>query len=286
MQRRLILDEFSGRRTWGPSPSYPKVLSRSRPLRAEAMIVVAGPCSVENVGQAKAMAPELAKQGVTFARGGVFRAGTYPRDEFGLRRGLARSWARLCHVAGLKVVMECLDVRQLDFMAGLADAIQVGARHMQDYVLLNEASKLKKPVFLKRAVGATLDEFLGAAEYLARGRCSPILIERGSATHMNHVRWDVSLSLIAAIKRMTGLPILVDASHGTGRRDLVEPVTLAGIAAGADGFLVEVHANPRRSVSDADQAYPLSGLGALISKARAVKAAVSVEYHECMGGAG
>lgn len=168
--------------------------------------------------------------------------------------------------------MECLDVRQVDFVARWADAIQVGARHMQDYALLKEVSAIDIPVFLKRNPGSTLDEFLGACEYLAKGKCWPVLIERGGSTHMNHVRWDLSISLIAAVKMMTGIPIIVDASHGTGRRDLVRPMTLAGIAAGADGFLVEVHPDPEKSLSDADQAYPLGRLQDLIIAARAVQA--------------
>ena len=163
---------------------------------------------------------------------------------------------------GLKTVMEVFDVRQIEDSP--ADVLQVGARRMQDYVLLNELSKQKRPVILKRHMGSTLAEFLGAAEYLVRGGKRNVwLMERGSSTHMTHVRWDLSVSVIAMLKQTTGLPVLVDASHGSGRRDLVLPLTLAGIAAGADGYMVETHLQPERSLSDAEQAYPLKDYPAL-----------------------
>jgi 3-deoxy-7-phosphoheptulonate synthase len=283
--------EFDQRRTWGPKPTYPHVLTAERTDKLPELITIAGPCSVECEEQVEKVVPELSREGVTFARGGVYRAGTYPRltnltargnrirpplkAPFGLQKKLMKAWARACNKAGLPVIMEVLDVREAKEMAAHCDAFQVGARHMQDYAMLVELAKYDRPVALKRGVGQTLDEFLGAAEYLARGRCTPMLIERGSATHMNHVRWDLSISTIAAIKQMTKLPVLVDASHGTGRRDLVRPMTMAGMAAGADGFLVEVHPDPRNSLSDADQALPLEQLGPLKRVARAVGNLVS-----------
>lgn len=268
--------DLTQKRTWGPTPRYPEVLATEKGGRFTDMIVIAGPCSVESASQMSIMVPVLANCGVTFARGGVYRAGTYPPDEFGLRRDLLARWARDVRKAGLKTIIEVLDIRQINQLEQYADAFQVGARHCQDYALLTELAQSTKCVSIKRNPGMTLDEFLGAAEYLTRGRCTPILIERGSATHMNHVRWDLSISLIAAIKRITGLPILVDASHGTGRRDLVEPMIMAGIAAGADGFLIEVHPDPEKSISDADQAVPLNRLFDITRKAKVVKMAVEV----------
>lgn len=264
------MTDFSAKRTWGPTPLYPDVLKFKAPVR-QGLICLAGPCSVECPEQMEQVIPVLKACGVTYARGGVYRAGTYPGKTFGLQWDLMREWSRRCREAGLKVVMEVLDLRLAEKMDQYCDAFQVGARHMQDYALLKELSKSQKDVALKRAPGATLDEFLGAAEYLTRGPCRPILIERGSATHMNHVRWDLSISLIAAVKRLTGIPILVDASHGTGRRDLVFPMTMAGVAAGADGFLVEVHPDPEKSLSDADQAYPLAAFPDLLWRAGLVK---------------
>ena len=272
---------FDQKRTWGPTPSYPTVLAAkecANYCNANGPLVLAGPCSVETWSpeQMLSIAKALNEGGATYARGGVYRAGTYPRQDgvFGLQHELVGRWSQACRDQGLRVILEVLDVRQVAELAPWCDAFQVGARHMQDYALLKELATYDRVVTLKRNPGSTMDEFLGAAEYLARGRCTPILIERGSATHMNHVRWDLSISLIAAVKRMTGLPILVDASHGTGRRDLVEDMTLAGAAAGADGFLVEVHPDPERSLSDADQALPLDELKPLIFQAKAVQVVV------------
>lgn len=199
-------------------------------------------------------------------RGGVYRAGTYPPDQPGLQMDLLIEWSNIAKDHGLKIIVELLDLRNLALIDPYVDAYQVGARHMQDYAMLMELARQKKPVTLKRHPGSNLNEFLGAAEYLCRGGNSPILIERGSSTFMDHVRWDLCVSLIAAVKEQTQLPILVDASHGSGRRDLVEPLTLAGIAAGADGFLVEVHQEPDKSISDAKQAYPLGDFGDLYQK--------------------
>lgn len=269
------MTDFNFRRTWGPKPRYPSVLG-VKPNKTD-LLVVAGPCSVESPEQIEAIVPELAKNRVAFARGGVFRAGTYPSPVFGFQPAIAQLWSKKCHEAGLRVVMEVLDIREAGEMSLLCDAFQVGARHMQDYALLKELAQYPRTVFLKRNTGSTMDEFLGAAEYLCKGKCRPILIERGSSTHMNHVRWDLSLSLIAAVKKLTGIPIIVDASHGTGRQDLVRDMTLAGIAAGADGFLIEVHPNPQASLSDAEQAYPLGGLDEVISSARRVREACKIQ---------
>lgn len=202
-------------------------------------------------------------------RGGVFRAGTYPPSLFGLQSELLKHWSFIAKQYNLKIIVEVLDYTQLETLDDYADAFQVGARAMQNYTLLRLLSNQNKTVSIKRHPGATLDEFLGACEYLlsGKGHTSPILIERGSSTHMRHVRWDLSVSTIAAIKRLTQVPIIVDASHGSGRRDLVESLTLSGIAAGADGFLVEVHPDPERSLSDADQAISIDGFDRLRGKA-------------------
>lgn len=261
--------EFNQQRLWGPSPKYPEVLKHKSP-GDEALTIFAGPCSIESEAQVEAIAKSLAGGKITAMRGGVFRAGTYPGAKFGLQKNLLRMWSRIAKRHGLKIIVEVIDIRDLEYIDQYADAFQVGARQAQGYALLTEIAKTKKVVTLKRGSGMKLDEFLGAAEYLARGRCQPILIERGGASIHNHVRWDLSISLIAAVKRMTGMLIIVDASHGTGRRDLVEPMTLAGIAAGADGFLVEVHPNPEESMSDADQAYPLELYNRLLMQAARV----------------
>lgn len=264
------MTEFDHKRVWGPKPRYPNAIAANG---ADDLIIIAGPCSVESKAQLETVARSVAEQKAmgrdVYLRGGIWKAGTYPppSDEFGLQPARLQMLHNAGKKFGIKTIAEVLDVRLIRHIAQKVDAFQVGARHCQDYAMLEELAKHKKPVTLKRNMGMTLDEFMGAAEYLARGRCRPILIERGSATNANHVRWDLSISLIAAVKAMTNLPILVDASHGTGRRDLVEPMTYAGLAAGANGFLVETHPNPCQSTTDTDQAFPLDRLDAICRRA-------------------
>lgn len=265
---------FDIKRVWGPEPLYPNVLAAKG---SGEFTIIAGPCSIESPEQVEEIASVLTRARVSFMRGGVFRAGTYPRKDFGLQVELLRDFRTIANKYGLKTIIEVLDVRDIASIEPYADAFQVGARHMQDYALLKELGRTTKTVTLKRNMGSTMDEFLGAAEYLCKGSCKPILIERGSSSHMNHVRWDLSISLIAAVKRMTGLPIIVDASHGTGRRDLVEPMTLAGVAAGADGFLVEVHPDPAKSLSDADQAISFNAFWRIKDMAERIRGVVSGE---------
>lgn len=256
-------NNFSMRRTWGPTPHYERVLSYE-PKQKE-FIVIAGPCSVESVEQISLVASIAANEGATHLRGGVFRAGTYPGRNFGLvDEKLIFTFANEASKRGLTNIIEILDYRWLDQTGGpgalqkvieYAGAVQVGCRQMQNYQLLRELGTFSKQVFLKRHPGATIDEWLGAAEHLLVNQTAqPVLIERGSSSHVNHVRWDLSVSMIPAVQSITKMPILIDGSHGTGRRDLVAPMTLAGVAAGANGCLIEVHPDPEKSISDADQA--------------------------------
>lgn len=250
------------KRSWGPLPTYPRVRGWDNPYPR--FTVIAGPCSIESEDQVLACAQHLAKLKDQlplgcdlYMRGGIFRAGTYPGQRFGLQPSLMLSWRNICLRHGLKNVVEVIDLRQIEQIEPFCDALQVGARQGQGYVLLKEMSKTTKPVFLKNGAGMTLDEILGALEYLALGQCQPRLILRGSSSFHNHVRWDLSLSLIPAIKGITKIPVIVDPSHGTGRRDLVRDMGLAGVAAGSDGILVEMHPDPDKSLSDAEQALSL-----------------------------
>jgi 3-deoxy-7-phosphoheptulonate synthase len=269
---------FPKRRIWGPMPHYPKVEKYKAPDRG--LISIAGPCSVESAEQIHTIAKVLGKLGVKYLRGGLFRAGTYPGNKFGwVDTVLMNEFYRAATENGMQTIIEVLDYHpdSLKIIAPFAHAYQVGARQMQNYTLLRVLGATKRTVFLKRHPGSTLDEFLGAAEHLlTAGLCDPVLIERGSSTHMNHVRWDLSLSMIPAVQTITDIPIIVDASHGTGRRDLVKPMTLAGIAAGADGFLVEVHPLPEKSLSDSDQAYPLDQFESLFKSIQSVKSSLSL----------
>ena len=275
--------EFAYKRLFGPFPTYRKVEDYFPPYQ-NPFITVAGPCSVENAEQIHMIASSLGKLGIEYLRGGIFRVGTYPGSKFGLvDEVLIHEFSRAAHENGMKTVIEVLDYHPETIMilTKYADAFQVGARAMQNYMLLRILGQSKRTVFLKRHPGSTMDEFLGSAEHLlAGGLCDPILVERGSSTHMNHVRWDLSISIIPAIKAITKMPIIIDPSHGTGRRDLVEPMALAGIAAGADGFLIETHPNPDKSLSDPDQAYPLEEFDDLYKKIFAVKVAIDKHKYQ------
>lgn len=235
--------DFKGMRKFGPTPSYRRVLAYP-PENINIPLIIAGPCQIESESQVRAIADNLVANGIRYMRGGVFSAGTYPGDKFGLRMSDLEMWRKVADEKGLYMVVEVFDPRQVETISTYADIIQIGARAAQNYALLEEVSKLDKMVTLKRGPGMTLDELLGACEYLLKGKAKPIIVERGGASHLNHIRWELSCSLIAAVKAMCNIPILVDASHGSGRRDLVEPLTLAGIAAGADGCIVECHPNP------------------------------------------
>lgn len=266
-------NEFAFKRLWGPVPKYPSVLAYE-PKSTE-FITIAGPCSVESPEQILAMAEFVSKQGATHLRGGVFRAGTYPGKNFGYVEEtlIAHFWAAAKRFK-LKNIIEVLDYNEhmVDMVAKYADCFQVGCRQMQNYTLLRTLGSWKKPVFLKRHPGSTLDEWLGAAEHLLTGGCEEIyLIERGSVSHVNHVRWDLSLSMIPAIKALTKVPVICDASHGTGRRDLVMPMALAGVAAGAGGILVEVHEDPQNSLSDPEQALDTETFKVLMKKTTLIR---------------
>lgn len=260
-------------RTFGPVPQYERVLTYEPPDMPMPLII-AGPCQIESMEQVETIAAFLEQQKIDFMRGGIFSAGTYPGDKFGLRENDLIMWRQIADSHNLKIVVEVFDPRHIDIVAHCADVIQIGARAMQNYALLTEVSKLDKWVTLKRAPGATMDELLGACEYLLKGKAKPILVERGGASHLNHTRWELSVSLIAAVKALCKVPILVDASHGSGRRDLVEPLTLAGIAAGADGCIVECHPDPDKAVgADAVQTISLPNMASLVRK-------VDFMYHE------
>lgn len=265
------------KRQWGPEPKYPQVLAYKRPAGRE-FTVIAGPCSVESEAQIGAVAEAVAKANATHLRGGLFRAGTYPGETFGLvETQLMRAFSAAGRSNGLKTVIEVLDYSgaAMERIAAHADVFQIGCRQMQNYTLLRRLGVYGKPVLLKRHPGATLDEWLGAAEHLLAGGVKEVsLIERGSSTNARHVRWDLSISMIPAVQAITEIPVICDASHGTGRRDLVAPMALAGVAAGADGVLIETHFSPAESLSDADQAIHPKDFASLMGRIDLVRMAV------------
>ncbi len=220
--------------------------------------VIAGPCSVESREQALAIAEQVAAAGAQFFRGGAYKPRSSPYAFQGMGLEALRILAEVREKFGLRIVTEALDNESLDLVAEWADVVQIGARNMQNFALLKKAGKLRKPVLIKRGLSATLEEFLMAAEYvMSEGNYEVILCERGVRTFADHARNTLDLSIVPALRHVSHLPILVDPSHGTGRRDSVLPMARAAIAAGADGVMVEVHNHPESALSDGPQSiYP------------------------------
>ncbi len=222
------------------------------------LAIVAGPCSIESREQAFAIAEQVAASGAQFFRGGAYKPRTSPYAFQGLGLEALHIMAEIRDRFGLRIITEAMDNETLDLVAEWADVIQIGARNMQNFSLLKHAGRLRKPVLLKRGMSATLDEFLMAAEYiLSEGNYEVILCERGVRTFADHCRNTLDLSIVPAVQKLSHLPILVDPSHGTGKRDKVLPMARAAVAAGADGILVEVHNQPEKALSDGPQSlYP------------------------------
>jgi len=222
------------------------------------LAIVAGPCSIESRQQAFAIAEQVAASGAQFYRGGAFKPRTSPYAFQGLGLEALHIMAEIREAFGLRIVTEAMDNETLELVAEHADVIQIGARNMQNFSLLKRAGKLRKPVLLKRGLSATLDEFLMAAEYvMSEGNYQVILCERGVRTFADHTRNTLDLSIVPAVQSLSHLPILVDPSHGTGKRDKVLPLARAAVAVGADGIMVEVHNQPDKALSDGPQSiYP------------------------------
>src|SRR5436309_10007235 len=230
-----------------------------------ALLVVAGPCSVEGPEMLLATARGVARAGAAALRGGAFKPRTSPYAFQGLGLDALRWLAEVRRVTGLPVVTEVLDPRQVELVAAHADVLQVGARSMQNFPLLAEVGRVRRPVLLKRAMSATVTELLLAAEYvLARGNPDVILCERGIRTFEPSTRNTLDIAAIPVLRGETHLPVIVDPSHAGGRADLVAPLAYAGIAAGADGIIVEVHPRPETARSDGEQSLSLAGFADLM----------------------
>jgi 3-deoxy-7-phosphoheptulonate synthase len=216
--------------------------------------VIAGPCSIESRDQAFTIAERVARAGARFFRGGAYKPRTSPYAFQGLGEEGLKIMAEIRDRFGLRIVTEAIDNESLELVAEYADVIQIGARNMQNFSLLKKAGRLRKPVMLKRGMSATLEEFLMAAEYiLSEGNYEVILCERGVRTFADHTRNTLDLSIVPAVQRLSHLPILVDPSHGTGKRNKVLPLSRAAVAVGADGLMVEVHHDPDHALSDGMQ---------------------------------
>jgi 3-deoxy-7-phosphoheptulonate synthase len=235
------------------------------------LAIIAGPCAIESREQARAAAARVRQAGARLFRGGAFKPRTSPYSFQGLGEEGLEILAEIRREFGLLIVTETIDPENCDLVEKYADALQVGARNMQNFSLLKRVGRSKLPVLLKRGMSATLDEFLMAAEYiLSEGNYNVILCERGVRTFADHTRNTLDLSVIPAVKALSHLPIIVDPSHGTGKRDKVIPLARAAVAAGADGLIVEVHADPDHAVSDGYQSLFPEQFETLIAQVTAI----------------
>lgn len=216
--------------------------------------VMAGPCAVESKAQIMETAHAVREAGATFLRGGAFKPRTSPYSFQGLEEEGLRYLAEARDETGLLVITEVIDAQDVSLVAHYADVLQIGARNMQNFVLLKEVAKCGKPVLLKRGPSATLEEWMMAAEYIMDGGNYQVMFcERGIRTFESYTRNTLDLSMVPALHSLSHLPVIVDPSHGTGKWQLVPPMAKAALAAGADGLIVEVHPHPEKAVSDGKQ---------------------------------
>jgi len=235
-------------------------------------VVIAGPCSVESEEQVLKIAHTVKGAGANMLRGGAFKPRSSPYSFQGLGLKGLKILEKAREETGLPVVSEVLDPRDVAWMGEYVDVLQIGTRNMQNFSLLKEVGKSDKPVLLKRGMYSTLSEWLNCAEYiLSGGNPNVILCERGIRTFESYTRNTLDLSAIPAIKELTHLPIIVDPAHATGKASLIPSMSLAAVASGADGLLVEVHTNPKEALSDKDQTLTPKQFSEMIKKIRALQ---------------
>lgn len=240
------------------------------------LAVIAGPCAIESREQAFSVAETVRRSGARFFRGGAFKPRSSPYEFPGLGEEGLKIMAEVREQFGLKIVTEALDVAGVDLVEQYGDIIQIGARNMQNFSLLRRAGKSKLPVLLKRGMAATLDEWLLAAEYvMSEGNYHVILCERGVRTFAQHTRNTLDLAAVPAVRRISHLPVVIDASHAAGKNYMVAPLARAGVAAGADGVLVEVHNDPKSALCDAAQALTLEEYDEMLRELRAIREVVA-----------
>jgi 3-deoxy-7-phosphoheptulonate synthase len=239
-------------------------------IRRDGFSVIAGPCAAESREQMLESALAAADGGAAMLRAGAWKPRTSPHSFQGLGEEGLRMLAEVGEATGLPVVTELVDVRHLDLVAELADVIQIGARNMQNSVLLSEAGRTGRPVLLKRGPSATLEELLLAAEYVTcEGNDDVILCERGIRTFEGAYRYTLDVAAVPVLKERCHLPVIVDPSHAAGRRELVEPLALAAAAAGADGVMVEIHPDPGSALCDGPQSLYTSDFAGFAERVRA-----------------
>jgi 3-deoxy-7-phosphoheptulonate synthase len=232
-------------------------------------VIISGPCSVEEYDKMQAIAKGLKKAGVHILRGGAFKPRTSPYDFQGLKEEGLKILKSVGMEFNMPIVTEVMDTKDIDLVSNYADMLQIGSRNMYNYSLLKEVGKFKIPILLKRGMSATLSEWLNAAEYiLCNGNENVVLCERGIRSFETYTRNTLDLSIVAAIKLNYRIPIIVDPSHGTGIRELVEPMSLASIAAGADGLMIESHIDPDCALSDAMQTVSIETVDAIVKNVK------------------
>jgi 3-deoxy-7-phosphoheptulonate synthase len=238
--------------------------------------VIAGPCSVESREQMMEAAHAVKAAGATMLRGGAFKPRTLPYSFQGLGEEGLRILAEAREETGLPVVTEVMAPEKVGVVEDYADVLQIGARNMQNYPLLRQVGRAGKPVLLKRGLGSTIEELLGAAEYILHGgNPDVILCERGIRTFQKITRFTLDITAVPLLKEVSHLPVVVDPSHGTGHRELVAPMARAAVAAGADGLLIEVHPNPEEAMSDGPQSLRPEGFSLLMRELAPVAKAVA-----------
>ena len=217
-------------------------------------VLIAGPCSIENEDSTIEIAKSVKEAGANIFRGGAFKPRTSPYDFQGLGEEGLKILRKAGDITGLPVITEVMDTRDIMLVNEYTDIVQIGSRNMYNYSLLKEVGKISKPVMLKRGMNSTIHEWLNAAEYImSEGNNKVILCERGIRTFESEYKNTLDLNSIPTVKSITDLPIIVDPSHGTGNKDLVDPMSLAAIAAGADGLMIEVHIDTENALSDKKQ---------------------------------
>jgi 3-deoxy-7-phosphoheptulonate synthase len=246
------------------------------PIGGDEMVMIAGPCSVEDEGMLMSTARFVASKGARMLRGGAFKPRTSPYSFQGLGEDGLRMLAAAREETGLRVVSEVVTPADVDLVARYVDMLQVGTRNMQNYALLQEVGSVGKPVLLKRGMSSTVEEWLLAAEYvLSRGNRDVVLCERGIRTFETSTRFTLDLNSIPLVRELSHLPVIVDPSQGTGRWRLVRPMSLAAVAAGAHGLIVEVHPQPDQALSDGAQSLDFENFARLAKDVRRLQEAIT-----------
>ena len=256
-------------------------LSEGVAIGGKEIVIIAGPCTVENRLQMETVATQLQLAPVQALRGGAYKPRTSPYAFQGLGLAGLEILSAIRHKYNMPVVTEVMCISQIEDIVAHADMLQVGSRNMQNFDLLKALGKVNKPILLKRGLAATIEEFVMAAEYiLSEGNSQVVLCERGVRSFDNYTRNILDLGAVVALKQITHLPVIVDPSHAVGKRELVAPLAKAAVACGADGLIIECHPQPEKSVSDARQALSLEDMVDLVHSLRLVAAAVGREIPE------